>query len=315
MSPNPLFKPLFRFFNEITDRGDHFIKSSVNHEKIRDEYNFLSQVPESLQKYYPPVFDFAHSGETSSYKIVKVPVMDASHYLIDGIQNHEDKILEILSLAKNYLKHVPYIDAGQANFNKSVLFNVFEKNLLRVKEISNLNESNFLNEICQAYGFTDTQHYCWTLNQALHDCFLQTNSHKLYYSHGDLCFSNILLHGNQIYLIDPKGFDKDITESYRMIQYDLAKLSQSVFGSYDLINHELFEIENHKLKFNIDAGTTPSIRKAFQSILNEFQVDFREVRILEASLFLSLIPFHKESQKKVAGFLINSLQIFNTYKY
>ena len=56
------------------------------------------------------------------------------------------------------------------------------------------------------------------------------------FSHGDLCFSNMILSEaeDSIVFIDPRGGD-----SFRTPYYDLAKISHSLLGGYDhIINNK-----------------------------------------------------------------------------
>ena len=62
--------------------------------------------------------------------------------------------------------------------------------------------------------------------------------------HGDYCFSNILcdLPGGHVTLIDPRGSFGGLTGIYGAPLYDVAKLYHSVYGLYDLIVNDLFEV-------------------------------------------------------------------------
>ena len=97
--------------------------------------------------------------------------------------------------------------------------------------------------------------------------------------------------------------------------YDLAKLSHSIFGNYDLIVIEAADFylsENAKmcLKFS-ERQSTCYFRKKFFYLLEELGVAFNTVRILEASLFFSMLPLHQDSETRMFLFLINALSILD----
>lgn len=136
--------------------------------------------------------------------------------------------------------------------------------------------------------------------------------------HGDLCFANIMIDDNQnfVKLIDPRGrFGKfDIYGDYR---YDLAKLWHSVDGKYDFIIKDMFAID-----FDTDLGIINySIFKQkqnfdmYQCLLDSFadQIEGRldQIELIEALLFLSMIPLHGESINQQMAMLGTGVEILN----
>ena len=165
-----------------------------------------------------------------------------------------------------------------------------------------------LNQICKHYGFSNLREYVMKLNHSIEATQKREMIGPLYFSHGDLCFSNILLHEEHIFLIDPKGADA-IERNFRPFHYELAKISQCLYGHYDLINHERFTIsDNHQLLIE-NVHPLPLSKAYFEFLIMKMGSNLALIRLIEASLFISLLPFHQESEKKLKGFLINSLNI------
>ena len=113
-------------------------------------------------------------------------------------------------------------------------------------------------------------------------------------------------------LIDPKGAleEKDLwTDPY----YDIAKLSHSICGLYDLFNSGLFDItvnDDMSLVLNLDHSQEMQLYKAeFQKALEQNGFSYLLVRLYESSLFLSMLPLHMDNPKKVLGFLLNAINI------
>jgi streptomycin 6-kinase len=104
--------------------------------------------------------------------------------------------------------------------------------------------------------------------------------------HGDLVFSNIILtYENNYKFIDPRGKLGENLTLEGDIQYDLAKILQSLYG-YDFII----------LKRSIDYTYLKKLREVFNNwVKNNFKdVDTYFLKILCLSLFFTLIPLHDE---------------------
>lgn len=117
--------------------------------------------------------------------------------------------------------------------------------------------------------------------------------------HGDYFFANILYDSNNniIRLIDPRG-DFGGFGIYGDKRYDLAKLLHSVEGKYDLIVEDLFKISYKEAIINYEFlvnNNQLDAEKAFmETLLNEKCTIF-EIKFIEATLFLSMIPLHSDN--------------------
>lgn len=139
----------------------------------------------------------------------------------------------------------------------------------------------------------------------------------LAFSHGDLCFSNMLYDKRTqlLKLIDPRG-SLNPDELYMDEYYDLAKLSHSVLGNYDFINSGLFDFQtNNQLKIQLEINSHESLsllQQIFADKVSEEGYDIDLIRIFEASLFLSMLPLHIDNPKKVLAFALNAQKILKT---
>jgi hypothetical protein len=136
--------------------------------------------------------------------------------------------------------------------------------------------------------------------------------------HGDLCFANIMVDSNFSFIkvIDPRGkFGK--FDIYGDQRYELAKLFHSVDGKYDYIIKDLFQIQ-------VDAGRAEIgyqvldrkrefdlyevFRKVFQREIGD---DRKKIELIEALLFLSMIPLHGESLEHQYAMLATGIGILD----
>ena len=136
--------------------------------------------------------------------------------------------------------------------------------------------------------------------------------------HGDLCFANIMIDSNLSFVkvIDPRGkFGK--FDIYGDGRYELAKLFHSVDGKYDFIIKDLFDVdydlESAALTYKIqdrkrDFDLYEVFRDAFRSEIGD---DLKKIELIEALLFLSMIPLHGESLAHQMVMLGTGLDILN----
>ena len=268
-------------------------------------------MPIEVARFYPEVHSFVETKDFSSYLVRKIPATDASHFILDS-KNHDLSIKNLLIKLNEYFLMLPKQQVSRDQFHQALTREISQKNLDRLDLINALPLAQELNQICQHYGFNNLREYVIKLNHSIEATQKLERIGSLYFSHGDLCFSNILLHEEHIFLIDPKGAEAP-ERNFRPIHYELAKISQCLYGHYDLINHERFTMGyNHQLLIE-NVHSLPLSKTYFESLINMMGTNLALIRLIEASLFISLLPFHQESEKKLRGFLINSLSISSEY--
>ncbi len=135
--------------------------------------------------------------------------------------------------------------------------------------------------------------------------------------HGDLCFSNILYDTNSklVRYIDPRGKFGDL-DIYGDIRYDLAKLSHSINGLYDFIINDLFyvDIKQNSIDYKIiHREKHIKIKKLFISYMKKFKMNIDQISILEALLFLSMIPLHNDNKNRQHVMLATGIQLISKY--
>jgi dTDP-glucose pyrophosphorylase len=131
---------------------------------------------------------------------------------------------------------------------------------------------------------------------------------------GDLCFANILLEplNKTLRLIDPRGSFHEVGV-FGDARYDHAKLWHSVDGHYDAIINDMFSV-----KVSGDTAELDCYRpRAREQVLRRLEailpasVTRREVRLIEGSLFLSMLPLHADHPRRQLAMLLSGLCILN----
>lgn len=134
--------------------------------------------------------------------------------------------------------------------------------------------------------------------------------------HGDLCFANMMIDNNFSFIkvIDPRGKFGSF-DIYGDPRYELAKLFHSVDGKYDYIIKDLFDLDyqNGNINFTIkDKDRDFDLYQVFIEIFkDEIGEDLKKIELIEALLFLSMIPLHGESYDHQLVMLGTGLQILN----
>lgn len=136
--------------------------------------------------------------------------------------------------------------------------------------------------------------------------------------HGDLCFANIMVDSNFsfIKMIDPRG-KFGTYDIYGDFRYELAKLFHSVDGKYDFIIKDLFDLdyntETSCINYHVqDRRREFNLYKVFlDTFAAEIGNDLRKIELIEALLFLSMIPLHGESIRHQMVMLGTGLEILN----
>lgn len=302
-----------RYFNALSGDTYTVVKSSGNVEKLRAEYEFYKLLPDEMKMWFVMPFDFKEGEGTASYTMERYHMTDLAIRYVHGALG-EEEFRNILDKLFHFIKERKEKTVSVETYEqeaKSLYIDKVEKRIEKLKTLPQFEKLEALIQTGTAYQGIDEiiSHY-----EKIYQKIAQPKHFKpvLVVGHGDLCFSNIL-YGHEaslIRLIDPKGAMEE-SALYMNPYYDLAKLSHSICGSYDYFNSDLFEISlNEKLKFQltVDCDNEQYIN-IFKEYLKENELDYRLVRLYEASLFLSMLPLHIDREKKVFAFVLNAVRI------
>lgn len=131
-----------------------------------------------------------------------------------------------------------------------------------------------------------------------------------------MCLSNILydVNSKSVKFIDPRGnFGKEIV--YGDIKYDLAKLRHSFNGKYEFIISDLFkltEINSEKFILKIYSDNYHElIKNKFDDLLKKYKYDLNTIKLIEALLFISMIPLHDGKINRQKVMYLKSILLLN----
>ena len=131
--------------------------------------------------------------------------------------------------------------------------------------------------------------------------------------HGDLCLPNILLAESHKFLrlVDPRGKfgDFDIYGDWR---YDLAKLLHSLEGRYDFIIEDEFTLNVCGTAIDYEMPRDfAEVKEIFFAVFkSQLAENLSAIRLIEATLFLSMIPLHSDSLSRQMVMLATGVELF-----
>ena len=302
-----------RFFNALA--GDEYTvtKKSTKIEKIKSEYNFYHLLPENMKMWFVMPYDYREDGNGASYTMERFHMTDIAIRFVHGAVSTEE--------FKDIMEKLFYFIGlrGKKEVSREEAQSVAE-NLYRIKLEQRMEDLRKLPEYTQFNQMLAMGTKYQNLDQVVRkylDLYesserRQKGSNVLVVGHGDLCFSNILYsrEANILKLIDPKGALRE-EDLYTDPYYDLAKLSHSICGCYDFFNSGLYQItldRDMQISLTVDAANGPYV-EIFRQYLEANGYDYRQVRLYEAGLFLSMLPYHMDQPGKVFGFIMNAIKI------
>ena len=298
-----------RGFNRLTVQQDVFVKSSTDVAKMRAEHDYFALAPSSLQRFLLPTFDYREANGRASYKMEHIRVPDAALQFVLGTLSHSD----ITQLLNHFFTFVATREAdpiGQSAVADIGRTQILTKMRERLAELKGTPEGKQLDDLLSAGAVAEGLAGLETRATALIEQNLAHHqSDHLAFSHGDPCFSNILFDRRigLMRLIDPRGALRRQDAMLHPL-YDIAKFSHSLCGGYDFVNNGLFSVEiDDALQWEMrpHRGGVPAwVQDLFRTRLAQEGWDYAEVRAVEASLFLSMLPLHRDHPRKLLGFAL-----------
>ncbi len=305
-----------RYFNSLSGDDYVVVKTSPNKEKIKKEYTFYHLLPEAMRMWFVMPFDYKETKDNASYSMERYHVCDIA---IKWVNNS----LSVREFTKIMDKLFYFIGARTTKGVTQSVAEEYSTDLYITKVFDRLNEikKSHVYEALNSYIKRGTSYNgiddIFADYKALYEIVSKEYGTTLVIGHGDLCFSNILYHNESgtLKFIDVKGaLTQD--ELWADPYYDIAKLSHSVCGRYDFFNSNLYDISlSYNLQFNLNVDFDNSeYIEVFKEYLAKNDFNYTKVRLLEASLFLSMLPLHIDYPKKVFGFLLNAIDILSEVK-
>jgi len=305
-----------RFFNSSQVSGGVFRKSSSDVAKMRGEHGFFHVVPDAMKRFLLPTFDFREEGGRASYAMENLSVPDAAlqivHHSFDPVS-----FARLLDCFFEFIGSRGTAETGTDQVRTVARDAILGKMHTRLDNLLRTDAGRQLDALLAATGPRgDIVAMGRKATALIERAIAADRSSALAVGHGDPCLSNILFSRNigLFRLIDPRGATS-LEEAYMHPLYDLAKFSHSILGGYDFVNNGLFECrvgDDLKLVLELDGQGPPAwMRAAFTERMAAAGHDLAIVRAYELSLFLSMLPLHVDTPRKLPGFCLTAAAIMD----
>lgn len=306
-----------RSFNsiEIDEQRGILKKRSENKEKLVNEIRWYLRIPNKLQYLLPRVYDYSldltdpyvsmeyygyHTLHESlvfgDLPLVKwqaifqkllFAINDMGQFTVTGERNQFETALRDIYLQKTF-------DRLDMMRNEPDFHSFFENTItINGKEYCSLNE------------------YIKMLPELIEKLVVNTFTGQFNIIHGDLCFANILIEDTYdfIRVIDPRG-KFGTFDIYGDARYELAKLMHTLEGKYDFIIEDMFDIDviGNTIEYHVHKQID-NITNVFLDVFRESIDNIQAVRLIEATLFLSMIPLHSDYKQRQFAMLATGVML------
>lgn len=307
-----------RFFNEISIDKDKNIltKKSEEKEKLINEIKWFLTLPNKLQWITPRIYSYSLEWEQPKVSMEYYSYPTLHHLYLYGNHNIDKwkkifkKLFYVHDEMKGYSLKINRKDIEKALNN--IYINKTIERLEKVKQDKNFSryfEKEFYINNIKIESLNKLKRLIIELVEKLEI----NKREELNIIHGDYFFANILYDptADIIKLIDPRG-DFGGYGVYGDPNYDLAKLAHSVDGKYDFIVEDLFELEELDKGFNYKIVYSEKYDGIKELFYSHFDKKVRlKIKFIQALLFLSMIPLHKDKPKRQKVMLGVGVRILN----
>lgn len=312
-SKKSLMRP--RHFNSITINPilNTLTKISEKSDKLEDELNWYLNLPEEIKILTPRIMQTHQDGQsiTITQEYYGYPALSELFVYGDLNESVWESIIDYLFRIHLLFKAYP-ISLGQKTL-EDIYVNKTSERINQLQEQGSYWKLLWQKEKIIINGKI-YQNVSTLLQQLQPNIAQLTTYDKGCIIHGDYCLSNILYDvTNQIVrLIDPRGSfgTKGI---YGDPRYDIAKLKHSIGGLYDYLIGDLFKIkEINDGEFEVAIFEDQKNKKLsdfFNQCAIAYGYNLNEIELIEALLFVSMIPYHADYFERQQMMYIRSIEL------
>lgn len=312
-SKKSLLRP--RHFNalRIDPLLNTITKISEHTNKLQDELDWYEQLPEKLKVLTPRILQ-----KSEQLNQVHITQEFYGYPTLSELFVYGDLSVSVWESIINYtFKIHTLFKEHEASAQPESLIEMYQlKTANRINEL--LAQDPFWKQLWDYPTVQINEKQCHNISAHLSrlkpkiDALTQCKSFHII--HGDYCLSNILydLNNQIIRLIDPRG-SFGAKGIYGDTRYDIAKLRHSICGGYDYVIADLFSIQYDANKIDytmLNDAKNNFLAAYFDSMLVEQGYQPEEIQLIEALLFVSMLPLHKDYKDRQLMMYTRAIELF-----
>lgn len=291
-----------RSFNTISidDKRGVLRKTSQNKAKLIDEIKWYLKLPDNIQYLAPRIYDYSlnYNSPYASMEFYGYHTLHESYLYGELPLVRWREIFKKLYFVINDMQK--YSVKADKEIGKKALYDIYvQKTFDRLNQLKEQPEFSVFfdnNIIINNKEFKSLNYYLELLPKLVDDLVIGSFDGTFTIIHGDLCFTNILIEDNHTFmrLIDPRGSFGPF-DIYGDPRYELAKLLHSLEGRYDFIIEDMFEVkkESNRITYSM-FDKNNAVIEVFNNVFQDKLEDIIPIRLIEATLFLSMVPLHSD---------------------
>lgn len=306
-----------RSFNsiEIDERRGILHKKSENKEKLVDEIRWYLRLPNRVQYLLPRIYDYSLdlnepyvSMEYYGYHTLHESLVYGDLSLVKW-QDIFDKLLFAIQDMESFK-----VDGQRESFSDDLRDIYLNKTFHRLDLMRDNDDFKVFFQkpiIINGDVYRSLDDYIKLLPDLIEKLVINTFEGQFNIIHGDLCFANILIEDTYdfIRVIDPRG-KFGTYDIYGDSRYELAKLMHTLEGKYDFIIEDLFTIQvfNNCIDYSINKSCD-NVLNIFLEVFADKLSDLNAIRLIESTLFLSMIPLHSDYKSRQFAMLATGIKL------
>ena len=284
-----------RHFNKVEISDGQVVKTSDT-SSLSGEVYYYQRIPLSLQSLFPRLLSHEEIGGKISLSITRVIGVTYSHLIVNRCID-KDRLMLLLEAMTRLHNHGNH-EADRTSINHySNYADKVEGRLMSHREI-----------YVKISKRQSSMPMIQSILQALRQYEAMQRADVRAYIHGDPVFSNcILSRDNSVSFIDMNGRQGDILTTSGDSAYDFAKILQSLYGyDYILLDVPITRPEEFHLR-----QLRESLRVYVETNYN--RIIWRDIKLITASLFVSLIPLHDNLKHQIEFWKLGA-RVFESWK-
>jgi hypothetical protein len=308
-----------RAFNTITCDGITVTKSSQQKNKIESEINWYMSIPENMRIYTPQFLGRVQSKDIVGCKLEYMYLPTLSELYIYGAlpayqwRSILKQSLEFMRYCNN-IKPPSSHDSSREDYPSRFFNSLVQKSHKRL--IDFIKQRGWsINQTIELNGVSTPP--LITVLDDLISLIPPTKSEDICLWHGDLFFGNMFydFRAKRLKVVDPRGgYDLNHKSVYGDWRYDAAKIAHSIFGHYDLIianRFNLNKLNKYSYEYEIPKNCQSIlVENDYIKVIGEYKKLISiEVKAMMGLLFLSMLTLHSENELRQDALLCNGLMI------
>ena len=309
-----------RSSNEISVDQRGVVTKKSDSDDLHQEINWYASVPSHVLPLTPRIFGFSREAGNTHIQLEYLPSPTLAEYYLSNVNNDfwDYAVTHVLDRwHETFFRHTdeaPH-DSSERVANTQLMY--WNKIVDRLEQLPTRGELHTILHAEAPIEFNGKTVRPWCdLKEELQTRLLELAQHAHWsLIHGDLHFGNIHFDvgSAQVKLIDPRGIFGNARGCYGDARYDLAKFLHSFHGGFALLSADMFRLKGgngqYALEFLGGANRDHLLQLFDRWLSKTLRISLSELILVEATLFLSMLPLHADSPRRQVAACLVGLQL------